>query len=92
MISAMRDHVFSLACVRHGVPAREGRGMDQLPPDVARPLEDALVRRIDAAEMSRAFRVVTRSLLEEARLVDESLAHRLEAALLEMSGDESMKP
>ena len=34
MISAMRDQVLALACLRHGLPAREGRGMDALPADV----------------------------------------------------------
>jgi hypothetical protein len=31
MVSAMRDQVLALACLRHGLPAREGRGMDLLP-------------------------------------------------------------
>ena len=35
MISGMRDQVLALACLRHGLPAREGRGMDGLPADVA---------------------------------------------------------
>src|SRR5437867_2684022 len=46
MVSAMRDQVLALACLRHGLPAREGRGTDLLPEDVRRPLEDSLVRRI----------------------------------------------
>src|SRR5262245_45915417 len=41
MVSAMRDQVLALACVRHGLPAREARGFDQLPDDVTRPLEKA---------------------------------------------------
>jgi len=43
MISAMRDQVLALACLRHGLPAWEGRGMDGLPADVLMPLQDALV-------------------------------------------------
>ncbi len=31
MISAMRDQVLALACLHHGVPAVQGRGMDSLP-------------------------------------------------------------
>src|SRR5262245_6756212 len=34
MVSAMRDQVLALACVRFGLPAREGRGVDQLPAEV----------------------------------------------------------
>ncbi len=86
MVSAMRDQVLALACLRHGLPAREGRGTDLLPEDVRRPLEDSLVRRIGAGEISRAFRVATLGLLSETRKVDEGLAGRLEAQLLELSG------
>ena len=85
MVSAMRDQVLALACLRHGLPAREGRGTDLLPEDVRRPLEDSLVRRIEAGEISRAFRVATLGLLSETRKVDEGLAGRLEAQLLELS-------
>ncbi len=31
MISAIRDHVMALACIRHGLPWAHGRGMDLLP-------------------------------------------------------------
>ena len=31
MISGVRDHALALACVRHGLPAVHGRGMDLLP-------------------------------------------------------------
>ncbi len=32
MISGVRDHALELACIRHGLPAAHGRGMDRLPP------------------------------------------------------------
>src|SRR5436190_6321416 len=31
MISVIRDHVMALACMRHGLPAVHGRGLDMLP-------------------------------------------------------------
>src|SRR4029077_2089395 len=34
MTSAMRDQILALACLRLGVPEREGRGMDLLPREV----------------------------------------------------------
>jgi hypothetical protein len=86
MISAMRDQVLALACLRHGLPAREARGIDLLPPEVTRPLEESLVRRLDATELTRAFQSATAGLLAEIRAVDVDLARRLETALLEMSG------
>src|ERR671935_220226 len=47
MVSAMRDQALALACLRHGLPAREGRGIDLLPSEITAPLEEALVRRIE---------------------------------------------
>jgi hypothetical protein len=84
MVSAMRDQVLALACLRHGLPAREGRGMDSLPAEITRPLGAALVRGIEAAEIARAFRAATEGLLAETRRVDESLGARLEATVLEL--------
>jgi hypothetical protein len=85
MISAMRDHVLALACLRHGLPAREGRGMDRLPADVATPLQDALVRSLDAEELLRAFRAATSGLVREIRDVNQELATRLERTLHELA-------
>lgn len=86
MVSAMRDHVLALACLRLGVPAKEGRGMDLLPGEVTRPLERALVRGIDVSEIARAFAVASERLLVETRMVDDGLAGRLEPAIRELNG------
>ena len=55
MVSGMRDQILALACVRHNVAAHQGRGLDDLPPDVRRPLEATLVRSLEAAEIQRTF-------------------------------------
>jgi hypothetical protein len=81
MISGMRDHALALACLRHGLPAVHGRGMDLLPKEVAAQFEGSLVRRLDAAELSRAFRIAMDGLLSEIRCADEQLGRRLQAAL-----------
>jgi hypothetical protein len=86
MISGVRDHVLALACVRHGVPAVQGRGMDMLPPHVAAPMTDALVRTLDDVELRRAFRSVCVLLLAEAQAADAELARRLSATILELAG------
>lgn len=86
MISGVRDHVLALACVRHGVPAVQGRGMDELPAEVTGGLAAALVRSVDATELARAFRAVTESLIVEIGLVDAALAGRLSGVLRELAG------
>ena len=86
MVSAMRDQVLALACLRHGLPAREGRGVDQLPAEVTRPLEAALVRGIETVEIARALRAAAAGLLAEVRMADGSLASRLEATVLDLCG------
>lgn len=82
MISGIRDNALALACIRHGLPAVHGRGVDLLPKEVAAQFEGALIRRLDAAELSRSFRVAVDGLLSEIRCADETLAGRLQAALL----------
>jgi hypothetical protein len=84
MISGIRDTALALACIRHGLPAVHGRGMDLLPGEVAAQFEGSLVRQLDTAELSRAFRVVVHGLLSEIRSVDEELAGRLQEALTEL--------
>ena len=85
MISGVRDHVLALAASRLGLPPAEGRGMDQLPQKITRPLEAALVRTLDARELSRAFAVVVAGLLSEVHHADHSLAARLEGPLIELT-------
>jgi hypothetical protein len=81
MISGVRDNALALACIRHGLPAVHGRGMDLLPKEVTAQFEGSLVRQLDAAELLRAFRVAMDCLLGEIRCADETLAGRLQAAL-----------
>jgi hypothetical protein len=85
MISGVRDHALALACIRHGLPSVHGRGMDLLPSGVTAPFEGSLVRQLDAAELSRAFRVVIQGLLHEIRNLDEELAGRLREALTRLT-------
>lgn len=77
MISNMRDNVVSLVCLRHGVPAVQGRGVDDLPPDVASAFTGTLVRSPDTGELRRAFSAATDLLVAEVEHVDQELARRL---------------
>jgi len=87
MISGVRDHVLALACVRYGVPAVQGRGMDQLPAEVTAGFCTALVRSVEGPELERAFRAVTESLIAEIGLADAGLAGRLAGVLRELAGE-----
>jgi len=86
MISLIRDQVIAAACVRHRLPAREGRGVDGLPQNEKQRFEGALVRSLELAELRRAMRVAIDCLVDEVSQVDARLAARIEPALRELAG------
>jgi hypothetical protein len=81
MISGVRDHALALACIRHGLSAVHGRGIDRLPIEVTAPFEGALVRDITAVELSRAFRVALEGFRTEVQAADAELSERLQKTL-----------
>ncbi|MGK3205879.1 nucleotidyltransferase domain-containing protein [Amycolatopsis sp. MEPSY49] len=83
MIGRVREYALALACLRHGVPAVEGRGLDQLPAAVAGPFEATLVHDLSALE--RPFHTVVELLIGEIEHVDTGLAQRLAPLLREIS-------
>jgi hypothetical protein len=85
MISSVRDHVLALACLRHGVPPVQGRGMDSLPPEITAALAEALVCSLDIVELRHAFGVISGALLVEIEWVDAGLANRLAGPLRELA-------
>lgn len=86
MISGVRDQVLALACLRHGVPAVQARGIDSLPPEATTAVADSLVRSLDAAELQRAFVAVTNALVAEIEQADAGLARRLASLLRGLTG------
>jgi len=82
MISATRDQVLALACLRLGLPAREARGADQLPSSVTALLEPALVRDLERTHLVEAFAAAAQGLANETRAVDANLAARLDPVLV----------
>jgi hypothetical protein len=85
MISGIRDHALALACIRHGLSAAHGRGIDQLPSSVTAQFESSLVRQLDSAELLRAFLAVMIGLLHEIRIADAKLAGRLQQTLTHLT-------
>lgn len=86
MIHSVRDRVVAAACVRHGLPASEGRGMDRLPADEKARFEAGLARSLDEPELRRALSAVVRALIEEIQDADPAVAARIEPALAEIGG------
>jgi hypothetical protein len=65
-INAVRDHALALACRSRNLPARFGRGFDDLPPEVLAAFEDAKVRYLERDELLRALESSVGGLLREA--------------------------
>jgi hypothetical protein len=82
-INQARDYALSLACRRRALPARYGRGFDDLPPDVLGEFEGSIIRSLERDELLRGLRVVAECLLREADEASD-LADRVEGQLLEL--------
>jgi len=79
-ISALRDYALSLACRRRGLPARYGRGFDDLPADVLGRSAGAIVRSLERDELLRALAAAVETLFDETPEVEE-LAAKVEPQL-----------
>ena len=84
MIHYVRDQAMAAACVRHGLPAREGRGMDRLPAGEKEPFEAALARSLDPSELRRALKAAIHCLVDEIAHADVDLARRIGPVLQEL--------
>jgi hypothetical protein len=84
-ISALRDLVLGLACLRLGRPVSYAKGAHLLPGDLTGPLEGALVRSLDAAELWRALGVAIGALSAELDRSDPALAGVLGPMLADLT-------
>lgn len=85
MISAVRDHTLTLACLRLGLPSAHGRGMDLVPDSIKENLSGSFVQKLDLDELWRALGIATRGLLDEVLRVDSEFATRIHSDLLQVS-------
>jgi hypothetical protein len=83
-ISAIRDQVLSLACLRLGHPDSYAKSAHLLPPELTAPLAAALVGSLDDAELRRALAAAVTSLAAELGHTDPGLAARLRPMLTEI--------
>ena len=65
-ISGVRDQALALACRSRGLESGNGRGFDDLPPDVLDRLDEALVRSFEREELMRTLKAAVDGLLSEA--------------------------
>lgn len=85
MLSRLREQVVTLACIRHGLPPSQGRGVDALPAEVLDRLRATIAGSLDAADLAGAFAAATEALLEEASYACPDLARRLRGPLRELA-------
>jgi len=84
MLSAMRDQVLGLACLRNDLPSRDGRGFDDLGADPRTRILDCYPKSLASEELSRAFHNTTQVLLSEIRLADPEQANSIESLLADL--------
>jgi hypothetical protein len=90
-VSAIRDHVLALACLRLEEDANYGRGVDGLPATVTDPLVDTLVRSLDESELRRALAVATACFISELEAWDPALCAQLTPLLQQFGAPQHSK-
>ncbi|HEU4784321.1 MAG TPA: hypothetical protein VFS83_13350 [Ktedonobacterales bacterium] len=86
-LSGVRDYALHLACLRRDLPARNGRGFDDLPTETLDAFQGALARSLDPTELLRALEVAITGLLHEAAQAPEiaEMAAQVEPRLRELT-------
>ncbi len=85
-ISAIRDHVITLACLRLGHPAYYAKGAHLLPDDLTAPLQATLIRSPREPELRRALAATITVVTSELQRSDPALAARLRPMITELAG------
>jgi hypothetical protein len=85
-ISALRDQVLALACLRLGHTTWYAKGADLLPPELTASLTPTLVCSLDEAELRRALASAAVALSAELERTDAALADRLRPLFSELRG------
>jgi len=85
-IHQLRDQALSLACLRRGLPSREGRGYDELPAETKSHVPNCLPRSLERDELLRALRSSIEALLRETEDARD-LALEIESGLRRLGTD-----
>lgn len=84
-ISGLRGYVLTLACSRLGLPTRDGRGYDQLPPKVLASIREGVPASLEANDLQKAFACAARGLLCEVEITDPGLSRELGPVLADLT-------
>ncbi|MEU9169012.1 hypothetical protein AB0D34_14615 [Streptomyces sp. NPDC048420] len=84
-ISALRDHVITLACLHLDLPSAHAKGAHLLPDDLSAELATTLVRSLAAEELHRALTAVVAAARTELAHSRPELATRLTPMLAELT-------
>jgi hypothetical protein len=74
-VGAVRDHALSLACLRHGLTAVQGRRYDDLPTETLARFGDTHVGAVEPAALRTALAASVRALLREGSAADVPIAN-----------------
>jgi hypothetical protein len=85
-ISAMRDHVITLACLRLGYTADRAKNAHLLAGDLTAQLETTLVHSLARPELGRALNAAISVVADEIERHDPALATRLRPMLAGLAG------
>ena len=83
-VGAVRDHALALACLRHGVPAVQARGYDDLPVETLERFAHTHVEGLDPAVLRSALAASVRELAHEAAQADLPIADVVAERLAEL--------
>jgi hypothetical protein len=64
-VGAVRDHALALACLRHGLPAVQGRRYDDLPPETLARFDATHVGTVEPAALRTALAASVLALMQE---------------------------
>ncbi len=81
MLSGIRNHVFELVCLRCGVIAKQGRGLDDLPAPEREAAAKCIPRSLEPPELKRALQNTMEVFVREMRHVDRELESKLSTVL-----------
>jgi hypothetical protein len=81
-LNELRNHIFTLKCIRLKLPSVHARGIHQLQGKEVAGFENTLVRSLDAEELRRVLTILRKEFIEEVKEHDPILASELENVLI----------